>query len=91
MVAVGTALAGGPPHRHVSQPTVSRAISVITPLLGKVLKDYVPTADELDPQDQYIADGTLLPCWSWAGHQELYSGKHKTTVVNMNAGGGLVG
>ena len=48
----------------VSQPTVSRAISAITPLLGKVLKNYVPTADDLDPQEQYIADGTLLPCWS---------------------------
>jgi hypothetical protein len=67
----------------VSQPTVSRAISAITPLLGKVLRGYVPTADELDPRDQYIADGTLLPCWSWAGHQELYSGKHKTTGMNV--------
>ena len=40
---------------------------------------------------QYIIDGTLLPCWSWAARPELYSGKHKTTVVNMNAGGGPVG
>jgi hypothetical protein len=67
----------------VSQPTVSRAISAITPLLGKVLKDYVPTVDDLDPQEQYIADGTLLPCWSWTGQQELYSGKHKTTGMNV--------
>jgi hypothetical protein len=28
-------------------------------------------------------DGTLLPCWSWAGHKELYSGKHKTTGMNV--------
>jgi hypothetical protein len=75
----------------ISQSTVSRAISAITPLLGKVLKDFVPTADELDPRQQHIVDGTLLPCWSWASHPELYSGKHKTTVVNMNAGGGSVG
>ena len=40
---------------------------------------------------QYIYDGTLLPCWSWREHRELYSGKHKTTVVNMNVGGGRVG
>ena len=40
---------------------------------------------------QYIIDGTLLPSWSWATRPELYSGKHKTTVVNMNAGGGLAG
>jgi hypothetical protein len=67
----------------VSQSTVSRAISAITPLLGKVLRDFVPTADELDPREQYIVDGTLLPCWSWAGHPELYSGKHKTTGMNV--------
>jgi hypothetical protein len=28
------------------------------------------------PEVQYIVDGTLLPCWSWSGHKELYSGKH---------------
>jgi hypothetical protein len=67
----------------ISQSTVSRAISAITPLLGKVLKDYVPTADDLDLNGQYIADGTLLPCWSWAGHRELYSGKHKTAGLNV--------
>jgi hypothetical protein len=32
----------------VSQPTISRAISAITPLLVQALLDYVPTADELD-------------------------------------------
>jgi hypothetical protein len=67
----------------VSQATISRAISVITPLLGKALADFVPTAEDLDPQEQYIVDGTLLPCWSWAGHRELYSGKHKTTGMNV--------
>jgi hypothetical protein len=28
-------------------------------------------------------DGTLLPCWSWASHPDLYSGKHKTTGMNV--------
>jgi Helix-turn-helix of DDE superfamily endonuclease len=60
----------------VSQPTVSRAITVVTPLLSAALAEYAPTADELDQAVQYIVDGTLLPCWSWAGHKELYSGKH---------------
>lgn len=32
----------------VSQPTISRAISAITPLLVQVLVEYVPTADDLD-------------------------------------------
>ena len=67
----------------VSQSTISRAISAITPPLASILAQYVPTADELDPNAQYIVDGTLLPCWSWAEHQELYSGKHKTTGMNI--------
>ena len=66
----------------VSQPTISRAISVITPLISEATRECVPTADDLDPETQYILDGTLLPCWSWAGHRELYSGKHKTTGMN---------
>jgi hypothetical protein len=67
----------------VSQLTISRAISAVTPMLEKTLAVYVPTADELDPDTQYIIDGTLLPCWSWATHPELYSGKHKTTGMNV--------
>ena len=68
----------------VSQSTVSRAITGMTPLLCQVLEGYVPTADELDGRTQFIVDGTLLPCWSWASNPELYSGKHKTT--GMRAG-----
>jgi hypothetical protein len=63
----------------VSQPTISRAITSLTPVLGAVLADYVPVAEDLDERRQHIVDGTLLPCWSWAGQRELYSGKHKTT------------
>jgi DDE superfamily endonuclease/Helix-turn-helix of DDE superfamily endonuclease len=67
----------------VSQPTISRAVTGLTPLLGEVLAGYVPTADELDGNTQYVVDGTLLPCWSWASHPGLYSGKHKTTGMNV--------
>src|SRR6202167_4733310 len=67
----------------VSQPTVSRAVSAITPLIPEAVREVAPTADDLDPDAQYILDGTLLPCWSWAAHQELYSGKHKTTGMNV--------
>jgi DDE superfamily endonuclease len=66
-----------------SQSTVSRAISAITLLIKKVLAPYVPTAEDLDGGCQYLVDGTLLPCWSWAAHPELYSGKHKTTGMNV--------
>jgi hypothetical protein len=67
----------------VSQPTISRAVAVLTPLVGAALGPWVPTADELDPAGQYIIDGSLLPCWSWADHPELYSGKHHTTGMNV--------
>jgi hypothetical protein len=67
----------------VSQPTISRAITAMTPLIEKALAGFVPTADELSEDTQYIIDGTLLPCWSWAASPELYSGKHKTTGLNV--------
>jgi hypothetical protein len=67
----------------VSQPTISRAISAITPLLHKALACIVPATDDLDPKSQLILDGTLLPCWSWASAPGLYSGKHKTLRMNV--------
>ena len=63
----------------VSQPTVSRAITGLTAILGLVLAEAVPVAEDLDSRTQYIVDGTLLPCWSWHGQRQLFSGKHKTT------------
>jgi hypothetical protein len=75
----------------VSQPTISRAITRVTPLVEQVLRTCVPTADELDERTQYVVDGTLLPCWSWASHPELYSGKHKTTGMNVQLACTLAG
>jgi DDE superfamily endonuclease len=68
---------------EVSQPTISRAVTAMTGLVERALRRYVPSADELDDRKQYVVDGTLLPCWSWAGHRQLYSGKHKTTGLNV--------
>lgn len=76
---------------EVSQSTISRAITSVTPIVEKVLRRHVPTADELDEQAQYIVDGTLLPCWSWGSHPELYSGKHKTTGMNVQLACTLAG
>ena len=67
----------------VSQSTISRAISTVTPLIARALARFVSVAEELVPGRQYIVDGTLLPCWSWATHPRLYSGKHKTTGMNV--------
>lgn len=75
----------------VSQPTISRAITAVTPLIETVLRAHVPTADDLHQNVSYLVDGTLLPCWSWAGHPELYSGKHHTTGYNVQVAATLTG
>ena len=67
----------------VSQPTISRAVTALTPVLGEMLNEYVPVAEDLDPRNQYIVDGTLLPCWSWHDQHQLCSGKHHTTGMNV--------
>src|SRR5437763_11070086 len=75
----------------VSQPTISRAITGLTEVLGRVLAQVVPVAEDLDPRTQHIVDGTLLPCWSWHGQRQLYSGKHKTTGLNVQVACDLAG
>ncbi len=67
----------------VSQPTISRVVTTLTPLLGAALADYTPVAEDLHPGEHYLIDGTLLPCWSWSGQRQLYSGKHKTTGLSV--------
>lgn len=66
-----------------SQSTISRVIETFTAAIAEALGHVVPTGDDLDPAEQLIVDGTLLPCWSWRGHRELYSGKHRTTGHNV--------
>ena len=75
----------------VSQSTISRAVSALTPLVDRALRGCVPTAEELDEKTYYVVDGTLLPCWSWASRPELYSGKHKTTGMNVQVAATLDG
>lgn len=75
----------------VSQSTVSRAVTALTPLLGAALAGYVPVAEDLSTRVQYIVDGTLLPCWSWASHPQLYSGKHQRTGMNVQVACTLTG
>jgi hypothetical protein len=38
----------------VSQPTISRAVTALTPVPGRVLADAVPVAEDLDPRTQYV-------------------------------------
>ncbi len=67
----------------VSQPTISRTVTALVPVLGAVLSDWVPVAEDLQRGTGYVVDGTLLPCWSWAGQRQLFSGKHRTTGLNV--------
>jgi hypothetical protein len=50
---------------EVSQPTISRAITAVTPLLGEVLGRYVPTADELDLRrpPRGLSTSWMAPCF----------------------------
>ena len=75
----------------VSQKTISRNIVFLTPILGQILKDHTPTVEDLDPTEPLIVDGTLLPTWSWHTMPELFSGKHKTTGVNVQVACDLTG
>ena len=75
----------------VSQSTISRVVAVYTPLITEALQAWVPSVGDLDPDRQYIIDGTLAPCWSWRDRPELYSGKHHTTGVNLQVACTLTG
>ncbi len=40
-------------------------------------------AEDLERGTGYVVDGTVLPYWSWAGHRQLFSGRHRTTGLNV--------
>ena len=43
----------------VSQATISRVVAVYTPLIAELLQAWIPEVEDLDPDRQYIIDGTL--------------------------------
>jgi|SRR6476661_8530675 len=83
--------AGTGEYYEVSQSTISRAITAITPALARMMRPFTPTAEELPSDEQLIVDGTLVSCWSWDNHPELHSGKHHTTGLNIQVVCDLVG
>ena len=71
--------------RHVSQPTVSRIVTTLVPVVKAVLEEFVPAAEdaiEMANGRVCLVDGTITPCWSYADHDELWSRKHGTTGFN---------
>ena len=71
--------------RGISQPTVSRIVTALVPVIRAVLEEFVPSAEEEIEVVQgrvCLVDGTITPCWSYAEHSELWSRKHGTTGFN---------
>jgi len=67
---------------EVSQSTISRYISFLTPLIDLATAEFRPDAKEAAEATKGVialVDGTLWPCWSWAGVRELWAGKYRTT------------
>jgi hypothetical protein len=70
----------------ISQERVSEYVTVLTPLIEKVLSEFTPTAEDAAEavRDRVaLVDGSLAPCWSWRDHDGLWSGKHGTTGHNF--------
>jgi hypothetical protein len=66
----------------VAQSTISRYITLLTPLVEKATEEDRPTVEDAAEATRgsiALVDGTLWPCWSWNGESELWSGKYKTT------------
>jgi hypothetical protein len=66
----------------VDQSTISRYITFLTPLIDRATTGFRPSAEEAAEATSgaiALVDGTLWPCWSWAGERELWAGKYKTT------------
>ena len=71
--------------RDASQPTISRYVAVLVPIVKSVLEEFAPSASdaiELVRGRVVLVDGTLTPCWSYEEHQELWNKKHKRTGFN---------
>jgi hypothetical protein len=68
--------------RDISQPTVSRIVTTLVPIIKAVLEEFVPNAQDairMVKGKVCLVDGTITPCWSYAEHRELWSRKHGTT------------
>ena len=66
----------------VNQSTISRYITLLTPLIERATAEFRPSAEEAAEATRdaiALVDGALWPCWSWAGERELWAGKYKTT------------
>jgi hypothetical protein len=82
---------------EVDQSTISRHITFLTPLIDQATAEFRPPAEDAAEATRgavALVDGTLWPCWSWAGERELWAGKYKTTghgsLVITNLAGRII-
>ncbi|MGH3875031.1 MAG: hypothetical protein ACRDSR_26635 [Pseudonocardiaceae bacterium] len=71
--------------RDISQPTVSRIVTMLVPAVKAVLEEFVRTAKdaiEMVKGRMCLVDGTITACWSYEEHPELWSRKHGTIGFN---------
>lgn len=68
--------------RGLSQPTVSRIVTDLVPVVKAVLAEFVPDSKDavrVVKGKVCLVDGAITPCWSYEEHRELWSRKHGTT------------
>lgn len=71
---------------EVSQPTISRAITILTPFIAEATAGCRPGEEQAAAAvtgQTVLLDGFLAPCWSWQPIHLTYSGKHRTTGFNV--------
>jgi len=75
-----------------SQSTVSRRWDKLRPVIGMVLRQYVPDpAQVIGRRGTALVDGTVCPVWDWDAIPDLYSGKAKYTGMNVQIACNLKG
>ncbi len=58
----------------VDQSTISRIITILTPLAERATAEFRPAPEEAAEATRdaiALVDGTLWPCWSWDGESKL--------------------
>lgn len=67
----------------VSQATVSRRRTALEEPITTALADLKPEPVEVTRGDTVIVDGTLIPTSDWSDQDDLFSGKHHRTGMNV--------
>lgn len=67
----------------VSQSTVSRRRTLLEGPVRTALEDLIPDPVEATKGDTVLVDGTLITTSDWSDQDDLFSGKHHRTGINV--------